>query len=339
MKKYKPSASGYKLDHVTYDGGQFDSAAFDIEAVLDIDTVAAAVAPLASTLYISGDVDGDFFASTFKYLLSLDKRPAVFSMSYGMDENSVSAQQANSMCQYAKQLTALGTTLVVASGDNGVNGLHPGYATCPDFVPTYPSGCPYILSVGATAGFDPEVTVNNVTDKFWGGGGFSKLFPVPDFQQSFASDYLNKIGSLDNGEYNIKGRGFPDIAAQGSQYAIEIGGPANESGTSASAPAVASILALLNSARKAAGKGLVGWVHPTFYANPDAFTDVTKGGVYGCDNGDGFPALQGWDPASGLGTLNFAKRECMVSAAHASSRCNTDRYSQPCYTVRNIFGA
>lgn len=71
------------------------------------------------------------------------------------------------MCNYAKQLTALGTTIVVASGDNGVNGGHPGQETCPPFKPTYPSGCQYVLSVGATVGF-PERSVSYVDDLFWG---------------------------------------------------------------------------------------------------------------------------------------------------------------------------
>ena len=52
------------------------------------------------------------------YLLHLDanmppRRPPVVSISYGLDEKSWTVAQANTMCQAAKQLTALGTTIVV----------------------------------------------------------------------------------------------------------------------------------------------------------------------------------------------------------------------------------
>jgi tripeptidyl-peptidase-1 len=45
-------------------------------------------------------------------------------------------------------------------------------------------------------------------------------------------------------------------------------------GTSASAPIVASIITLINEQRLAAGKSTVGFINPTIYQNPDAFTDV-----------------------------------------------------------------
>jgi subtilase family serine protease len=45
-------------------------------------------------------------------------------------------------------------------------------------------------------------------------------------------------------------------------------------GTSASAPIVSSIITLINEQRLAAGKSTVGFINPTIYQNPDAFTDV-----------------------------------------------------------------
>lgn len=78
-------------------------------------------------------------------------------------------------------------------------------------------------------------------------------------------------------------------------------------GTSASAPIVASGITLLNDLLITAGKATVGWANPTFYAHPEAFTDITSGGSYGCGSGSGFPAKHGWDAASGLGTPLFSK--------------------------------
>lgn len=48
-------------------------------------------------------------------------------------------------------------------------------------------------------------------------------------------------------------------------------------GTSASAPAFAAMVSLLNEARLNAGKKQMGFLNPFLYANADAFTDVTEG--------------------------------------------------------------
>lgn len=66
-------------------------------------------------------------------------------------------------------------------------------------------------------------------------------------------------------------------------------------GTSASAPAFASILTRINEERIAAGKGTVGFVNPTLYANPTVLHDITTGSNPGC-NTNGFSAASGWDP-------------------------------------------
>lgn len=54
-------------------------------------------------------------------------------------------------------------------------------------------------------------------------------------------------------------------------------------GTSASAPVFAGLLSLANSARRQAGKGNVGFVHPLLYKNPSAFNDIVQGQNTGCD--------------------------------------------------------
>jgi tripeptidyl-peptidase-1 len=50
----------------------------------------------------------------------------------------------------------------------------------------------------------------------------------------------------------------------------------------------------------------VGFVNPVLYANPDILNDITKGSNPGCGT-DGFSAVTGWDPATGLGTPNYPK--------------------------------
>jgi tripeptidyl-peptidase-1 len=62
----------------------------------------------------------------------------------------------------------------------------------------------------------------------------------------------------------------------------------------------------INEERLAAGKSTVGFVNPVLYANPGILNDVTKGSNPGCGT-DGFSAVSGWDPATGLGTPNYPK--------------------------------
>ena len=52
------------------------------------------------------------------------------------------------------------------------------------------------------------------------GGGFSNVEPVPSWQASFTSNYLNSLPSnhIPNSGYNANGRGFPDISVAGHLY-------------------------------------------------------------------------------------------------------------------------
>ena len=109
--------------------------------------------------------------------------------------------------------------------------------------------------------------------------------------------------------YNDTGcaRGYPDIAAIGLNGPTVFNGTTlGVGGTSLSAPIIGGIITLLNEARIEAGKGPIGFLNPTFYANHDAFNDITVGNNPGCHTG-GFNATPGWDPVTGLGTPNFEK--------------------------------
>ena len=82
-------------------------------------------------------------------------------------------------------------------------------------------------------------------------------------------------------------------------------------GTSASSPAFAGLVSLMNEARMTAGKPALGFLNPFLYQNEDAFTDVTQGsnkiGRGGNTLPYGFNCSAGWDPATGLGTPLFDK--------------------------------
>merc|ERR1711871_1920414 len=110
--------------------------------------------------------------------------------------------------------------------------------------------------------------------------------------------------------WNNTGRGYPDVAALGgtkTPYCVATGGQfEGVAGTSAACPVVAGVFARLNGLRLAAGKSVLGFLNPFIYQNPAAFNDVTSGkNTGGGFNSQGFTAIKGWDPATGVGTPNF----------------------------------
>lgn len=85
-------------------------------------------------------------------------------------------------------------------------------------------------------------------------------------------------------------------------------------GTSVSAPLFASVVTLLNEQRLAARKKPLGFLNPILYQHPEIFNDITSGGNPGCGT-QGFTAVDGWDPVTGLGTPNWNKMvEVLVTA-------------------------
>ena len=72
--------------------------------------------------------------------------------------------------------------------------------------------------------FDPEVAAYDGRFKtpFTSGGGFSNLFPRPDYQKDAVSSYLAQNNDFPAyaGLFNTSGRGYPDIAAQGVNYSV-----------------------------------------------------------------------------------------------------------------------
>lgn len=117
----------------------------------------------------------------------------------------------------------------------------------------------------------------------------------------------NLKGEYD-GWYNKKGRAYPDIASQGLYFAYFWNGTEGViSGTSASTPLTSGILSLVNDALAASGKRPLGFLNPWLYSiGYKGLNDITQGSAVGCGV-DGFPAVKGWDPVTGLGTPDFPK--------------------------------
>ena len=316
---------------------------FCTESLLDIQTVVGIDSSLPLT---------DVYADAYSILVWAQKLqslpdgalPLVHSVSYGSDEaQQESPAYMESVNTALMKLGARGASLLFASGDGGVEGRRGSQKR---YAAGFPASSPYATSVGAT-----DFVVKNVVgeEQAWAGsgGGFSYEFGRPAYQQAAVASYLSaagKAGSLpDAAAYNSTGRAFPDVAALGgsqNKYCIVAMGPTGAYGTSAATPVLAAIVAKLNARRGAAGKPPLGFVNPLFYQHPEAFHDVTlgcnsgvpsmvagapsgeggaraggKGGSGACKGNVGFPAMTGWDAATGLGTPDFAKLAAVAAAA------------------------
>ncbi|KIH86515.1 alkaline serine protease [Sporothrix brasiliensis 5110] len=215
------------------------------------------------------------------------------------------------------------------------------------FYPASEATCPYVLAVGGTefdlaepltppssnstgnytapsgtsSSHVPKLT-ERATSRFGSGGGFSNYFPQPSYQAFSVAKYFSQVdlsftGYYDmgngnfsgagDGVYHIGGRGFPDVSAIGDHYVTVLNGAwATIGGTSLAAPVWASVLTLVNEERLGQGKSTVGFVNPVLYQHPEVFNDITSGSNPGCGT-DGFPAAEGWDPVTGLGSPDYPK--------------------------------
>ncbi|CCU98238.1 unnamed protein product [Malassezia sympodialis ATCC 42132] len=300
------------------------------EANLDVQAVQGVVWPMRTTYYLTGTKPpfkkdqvttkntNEPYMVFLEHMIGLgdDELPAVLTTSYGDDEQTVPEPYARRACTLLAALGLRGTSVFFSSGDQGVGGNHEEDCVSNDrrhrrtFLPEFPASCPWVTTVGATYKFDPEVvTVKNYTF-ITSGGGFSNYFPRPFYQEHAVHKYLTVYqDDKDQGWYNPLGRAYPDVSAQGSRFVIAINGKFSlVSGTSASTPLFASIVALLNDARFAKGLPSLGFLNPLLYkrlAHTPGLHDVVSGSARGCGDRSGFQAHRGWDPVTGLGTPSF----------------------------------
>ncbi|KAJ7457652.1 peptidase S8/S53 domain-containing protein [Mycena galericulata] len=296
-----PSTTTFALR--TFDGGLNTQGTADagIEANLawpDIQyTVGLATdVPITfSGIFIFGPYAMQGFLDIINNLSELATVPQVLTTSYGEDETDQTAATFTKLCNAYAAYGTRGGSILFASGDGGVAGGQS--QTCTTFLVAFPSGCPFMTSVGAVSGIPPSETAASFSS-----GGFSNVFTQPSYQTTAVQAYLTALGTTNAGKFTPTGRAYPDVSSQGVDFDIENGGKLEGvSGTSCSSPSFASVIGLINDRLIAAGKAPLGFLNPL-------------GHNTGC-NTNGFPAKAGWDPVTGLGTPNFA---AMLSAALAA---------------------
>ncbi|KAE8822391.1 hypothetical protein PTNB73_08864 [Pyrenophora teres f. teres] len=339
LEKYRPEAvsQASAFTQLSVAGGPVQdgpltanqtSSFISLEANLNVQTISGLAWEMPITSYSTGgrapfipaspdeENNNEPFLVWLDYLAQQKDIPKVISTSYGEPEQTVPRVYAERVCRQFAQVGARGTSLFFAAGNSGVGPDGKCFTNdgtkAKQFVSYFPTACPYVTSVGATMGFAPEEvayrSLSNGTSYFTPGGGFSNYFARPAWQDGTVPKYVKALEEKYKGLYNASGRGYPDIVAQGVNFAYVWSGiDTVASGTSAAAPLAASVFALVNDALIAAGKPTLGFLNPWLYKKGHkALNDITKGNNRGCDT-EGFAAGKGWDPASGFGSPNFPK--------------------------------
>ena len=293
----------------------------DTEVVLGID-VAGSVAPGAAlAVYFAPWTEQGWVDALATAVHDTTHRPSVLSISWGWPESrtilGMTWTQAamNAIDTTLQEAVALGVTVLAAAGDHGADGgIGDGHAHT-----MFPASDPFVTACGGTS--IRNISTTSFDEVVWNdgigasGGGVSDVFPLPAWQ---AAAGVPK--SLNDG--NVR-RGLPDIAGNadpGSGYNLTLGGSTigPVGGTSAVAPLYAGLVALLN-ARIGAP---VGYLNPALYAltGPVVFRDITVGsnGL----GGPGYNAGPGWDPCTGLGSVQGTSLQASLQGQANWRWCN-----------------
>jgi hypothetical protein len=111
-------------------------------------------------------------------------------------------------------------------------------------------------------------------------------------------------------KFAYAGRAYPDLAAMAQNYSYVIDGKTQFISSTQSSAVIAGIFSLVNAARVRNNQSLLGFVNPALYSYSEYFVNDITSGENGCTSDDGnccaetFVAKAGWDPVTGLGSVN-----------------------------------
>jgi subtilase family serine protease len=295
-----------------------DLAGWAGETTLDVQIIHA-IAPDAGIVVLTSPVNETEGTIGLPQFLHLEQYAItnhlgnIISQSFGASEVTLNTtagkQEIQKWDAFFKQATTQqGTTFFASSGDNGATDYSDLNATKLSRTPTtsFPTDDPWVTSVGGTS-LQRDATAFQET--VWNGsggesgGGFSSFFSTPSYQQTLPTSVQNQLNNR---------RGVPDVAGDadpstGLAFYMSDGGWNLAGGTSASAPLWAAFMAIAN---QMAGHPL-GFINPALYklaassVYTQDFHDITNGDNSVDRDGvqvQGYPAVTGWDPVTGLGT-------------------------------------
>jgi tripeptidyl-peptidase-1 len=137
---------------------------------------------------------------------------------------------------------------------------------------------------------------------------------MPSWQTTLVDAYWSTVEGTSDAPYegyNSTNRGYPDVSLLANSYIILANGSFwVVSGTSASSPVMAGMVSLINSYRKEAGLSTMGFINPFLYTYYASFINYITYGNNSCTASSiccshGYSAVSGWDPVTGLGSVNF----------------------------------
>lgn len=298
------------------DSGSINQEGFAMESMMDIEIIAGLCPRSNITVYWATQSQKgwtDMLMSVFK----AEPLPVALSISWGRseDKGDFSPAAVTAINLRLKALAHLGVTVCVASGDNGSS----GGVFDDDAHVQFPASSPYVLAVGGTM-------LKGTNEAAWwvkpgrqgtgsgggaSGGGVSKLFDRPHWQQELQIDSVNK-GTK-------RGRIVPDVAAlAGSpEYETVVENEAKAcGGTSGAAPLWAALIARVN-AKLPRGKQQR-FLTPLLYQKIDGeprgslvCRDISDGTNNtssplpdkGYTVGSGYDAVTGWGAPDGMALL------------------------------------
>jgi len=255
--------------------------------------------------------------------------------SYGVQYNTTDYEKywgcteemaSNIEADFAK-IAARGVSLIFASGDSGsAGGIHAGIKLWP----AWPGSAPHVTAVGATAfvGGDPSQG-ERASTSFASGGGFDWRWTRPTWQSDAVTTYLDKAQAQlpVEGDFNRLGRATPDVSVVGEAYQVINDGSVHAvGGTSASAPALASMVSLLNEYRIQNGQNPLGFLNPLIYelsSSGKGWTDILIGDNKPNPSCEGYVCAPGWDPVTGVGTPKFQEMLAYIKTLPSSEALTT----------------
>ena len=298
-----------------FDPADDEMAGWAFETTLDVE-YAHVMAPAASILVVATPVAETEGVEGFPEIVAAENYVVdhgladVISQSFGATEQTFPSEQS---------VLALRSAFVSAAGDTGATDYQSDEQTLYSYrVDSWPSSDPLVTSVGGSRLHLDVDGARTAPDEAWqddygaGGGGLSTIFSRPAFQ---------------NGVSDVVGtqRGTPDVvlsaALDGGVIVYASYDPADTGwsivgGTSEATPMFAGIVAI---AAQLAGHRL-GVINSALYSiaqrGGDGIVDLV-----GADNsfGDvsGYDAVDGYDLATGLGTVDAAVLVPDLAAATA----------------------
>ena len=322
----------YSLPHVTLnnvaiDGGVSSPGNGAGEVTLDIELqIALAGGISAVDVYIAPGTYWSDITDCYNRIATDDAAEQI-STSWGGVESGTPSDVRTTENGIFAQMASQGQSLYVATGDTTAYDDNSGNLNVQD-----PASQPYVTGVGGTTlsingdgSYASETTwwkpgehYQNpggpyLTQGVGGGGGISQVWSIPGYQSGFVSGA--SLGSTTN-------RNVPDVSlnADGDTgYSIYFGGGwTGFGGTSCAAPLWAGFTALVNQMRVNNGLPTLGLPNYTLYplaAGPDyhlAFHDIADGSKNAY-----YPAVSGYDDATGLGTFNGANLFSFLTGLYA----------------------